>query len=111
MTLARGPIIYCVEDFDNTWENNHFKDITISDNSTVKEEEKDCIGEKYVGLRSIGRPRLLDTWVNRKEGLEPGTSDQSNSMGDDVELVFVPYYLRANRGGKGHMRVGLVRDP
>lgn len=22
-------------------------------------------------------------------------------------LIFVPYYFRANRGGKGHMRVGL----
>ena len=24
-------------------------------------------------------------------------------------LHFVPYYFRANRGGKGHMRVGLRR--
>lgn len=27
--------------------------------------------------------------------------------GEVKDLVFVPYYFRANRGGKGHMRVGL----
>lgn len=26
------------------------------------------------------------------------------------DLVFIPYYLRANRGGKGHMRVGLRKN-
>lgn len=23
--VTRGPIVYCVEDVDNPWENNHFK--------------------------------------------------------------------------------------
>jgi DUF1680 family protein len=26
---------------------------------------------------------------------------------DSKNLTFIPYYLRANRGGKGQMRVGL----
>lgn len=25
LTLARGPVIYCVEDFDNAWVQDHFK--------------------------------------------------------------------------------------
>ncbi|KAK9422296.1 hypothetical protein SUNI508_04975 [Seiridium unicorne] len=109
LALARGPVVYCVEDFDNKAENNHFKDVTISADAAVKEEEKDCLGEKYVGLRSSGRTRQLDDWATKQSGLEPGSSQASTSLGDEVELVFVPYYLRANRGGKGHMRVGLLR--
>jgi hypothetical protein len=23
--MTRGPIVYCVEDIDHPWENNHFK--------------------------------------------------------------------------------------
>lgn len=25
LTLARGPVIYCVEDVDNAWVQDHFK--------------------------------------------------------------------------------------
>jgi hypothetical protein len=25
LTLARGPVIYCVEDVDNVWVHDHFK--------------------------------------------------------------------------------------
>ena len=28
---------------------------------------------------------------------------------DEQSIVYVPYYFRANSGGKGHMRVGLVK--
>jgi hypothetical protein len=31
------------------------------------------------------------------------------SQGEYVDLKFVPFYFRANRGGKGQMRVGLKR--
>lgn len=110
MAVARGPIIYCVEDIDNKWEKNHFKDVTMSADAAVKEEQRECMGEKFIGLRSTGRTRRLDTWENRQRGLEPGTSDKISTSGDVHELVFVPYYLRANRGGTGHMRVGLVRS-
>ncbi|KAH8204432.1 hypothetical protein TruAng_001348 [Truncatella angustata] len=110
LTLARGPIIYCVEDADNTWEKNHFKDITISAKARVLEEKRDCIGESFVGLRSTGRVRRLDTWTGRQAGLEPGSSGEVSALADERELVFVPYYLRANRGDEGHMRVGLVRS-
>lgn len=27
----------------------------------------------------------------------------------DVQIVFVPYFYRGNRGGRGHMRVGFRR--
>lgn len=110
LTLARGPIIYCVEDVDNTSEKNHFKDITISANAAIKEEEKESLGEKFVGLCVQGGKRRLETWSTKESGLEPGSSTVPSPQGDEVDLVFIPYYFRANRGGNGNMRVGLIRS-
>lgn len=33
--------------------------------------------------------------------------DQDLVVGASRDLCFIPYYLRANRGGRGQMRVGL----
>ncbi|AEO64925.1 uncharacterized protein THITE_2048089 [Thermothielavioides terrestris NRRL 8126] len=103
LTLARGPVIYCVEDADNPWEANHFRDITLSADARVTEEERTLAGERYVALRTVCRPRDL-------RGAGPGSGRASGGLGAERELVFVPYYLRANRGGKGHMRVGLLNQ-
>lgn len=42
---------------------------------------------------------------------QPLPEASSTEVASDVgkALKFVPYYFRANRGGKGHMRVGLRR--
>ncbi|KAK7418320.1 hypothetical protein QQZ08_011307 [Neonectria magnoliae] len=102
LTLARGPIIYCVEDVDNSWEKNHFKDTHLKVNSPVSERRSTDgeTGEEYVALQSVG-------W-----NIVPGTSGATLAAGEETsgarELVFIPYYFRANRGGEGHMRVGLL---
>lgn len=37
-----------------------------------------------------------------------GTADRNRVHAQEKrDLCFIPYYMRANRGGKGHMRVGL----
>ncbi|KAF7544783.1 hypothetical protein G7Z17_g9679 [Cylindrodendrum hubeiense] len=101
LTLARGPIVYCVEDVDNSGEKNHFKDTHLKADSHVSEHKctDEQTGEEYVTLRSVG-------W-NR-----PGTGGASSASGEvtgeERELNFIPYYFRANRGGEGHMRVGLL---
>jgi DUF1680 family protein len=111
LTLARGPIVYCVEDADNAWETNHFKNIMIRKDSQVSEER--CIlesaGEPYVALQSVCWERLMDQWHSKTAGVEPGVDSFANATGTERKLTFIPYYLRANRGGKGHMRVGLQR--
>ncbi|KAJ8130593.1 hypothetical protein O1611_g3034 [Lasiodiplodia mahajangana] len=109
LTLARGPLIYCVEDVDNPWENDHFRNVGISFGSPVSEEEHviDEMGERYVGLRAVGWVRKVDQWSQGEQGLEPGLSIAAE-VPEAKELSFIPYYLRANRGGKGHMRVGLL---
>ncbi|KAI1153402.1 hypothetical protein F4825DRAFT_254107 [Nemania diffusa] len=109
LTLARGPLIYCVEDVDNPWEQDHFRNVGITFGTPVSEEEQviEEMGERYVGLRAVGWARKVDQWSQGREGMEPGSSVAAG-IPEARELAFIPYYLRANRGGKGHMRVGLL---
>lgn len=106
LTLARGPVVYCAEDADNAWEANHFKDTAMSRDSLVSEESRvdEASGEEYVALRTKGWQRLLP---RGHSGGEPGFQAAKETYGQERELVLVPYYFRANRGGKGQMRVGL----
>lgn len=110
LTLARGPIIYCVEDADNAWEDDHFKNVTISRQAKIVEKEMTLAGEGYIALQTVGRLRNLGDFSTKRSGNEPGRSGTAAELGEEKELVFTPYYLRANRGGKGHMRVGLLNQ-
>lgn len=40
--------------------------------------------------------------------MEPSVGAHDADLIDEGELVFEPYYIRSNGGGKGHMRVGLL---
>jgi hypothetical protein len=104
-------LIYCVEDFDNPWEQDHFRDVGITIGTPVTEEEGviDKMGEHYVGLRAAGWARKMDQWSQAEPGLEPGSTVAVEALKKARDLTFIPYYLRANRGGKGHMRVGLLK--
>ncbi|KAI0407593.1 hypothetical protein F4802DRAFT_518381 [Xylaria palmicola] len=109
LTLARGPLIYCAEDFDNPWEEDHFRNVGLTLGNPISEEEHVIseMGERYVGLRAVGWVRRIDQWSRVEPGLAPGSSPETE-VPEAKELTFIPYYLRANRGGKGHMRVGLL---
>ncbi|KAI1762185.1 glycoside hydrolase family 127 protein [Hypoxylon sp. FL1150] len=111
VTLARGPLIYCVEDVDNPWEQDHFRNVGIRSDSEVAErdEEVDQIGERYIALRSACWIRTIDDRAESVSGVEPGLSPPETVVAAKEDLTFIPYYLRANRGGKGHMRVGLLK--
>ncbi|KAK1725359.1 uncharacterized protein BDZ83DRAFT_576784 [Colletotrichum acutatum] len=99
LSLARGPIVYCVEDADHPWEENHFKDVGIKRGTAVEEEWRvdEMSGEEYFALKTTGWERTPEVLAEGEDGLER-------------ELVFVPFYFRSNRGGKGQMRVGLRDD-
>jgi uncharacterized protein len=99
-----------LEDADNEWEDDHFRNIVVSDDAPVTEFEREIAGEKYIELRTSGSVRSLDSWNGQQSGSEPGAKSSSRVLSGEKELVLVPYYLRANRGGKGHMRVGLLKQ-
>ncbi|KAJ2903334.1 DUF1680 domain [Zalerion maritima] len=110
LSLARGPIVYCVEDADNAWESNHFKDILVKPGDVAEEQVKDeKTGETYVKLKAKGLKRDMRSW--EASSLAPGWDDvqKADVAEEEKELIFVPYYFRANRGGKGNMRVGLQK--
>jgi len=80
-------------------------------------EEKET-GERYVRVEIRDGACLLD--VEQLEGDGPavavgtkgdsGKEEEGDAKVKRIErLVFVPYYTRANRKGKGMMRVGLGR--
>lgn len=107
LTLARGPLVYCIEDADNKWEENHFKDVGIKASCPITEERR-CLGgkEEYVALKTSCWKRALDSG---EKGSTPGyvVSGLDSGFNDEKDGIFIPYYLRANQGGNGHMRVGL----
>ncbi|CAD0111513.1 unnamed protein product, partial [Aureobasidium uvarum] len=96
VTVARGPVVYCVEDFDNAWVQDHFAH--VQDKSS---------GDSFVALTVTHGASVLNTDAFEET---PFLLDDGLSKGTPLpSLEFVPYYFRANRGGKGHMRVGLKR--
>lgn len=108
LAVARGPIIYCVEDQDNSWEANHFKNIAILAGSKITEEQRvfSQARESYIALHSVGWERRVIKPTAESSGPDLGVEIET---GKQMDLTFVPYYFRANREGRGQMRVGLLR--
>lgn len=117
--LARGPLIYCVEDVDHPWVTDHFKSLVLAPGITqapphqlrdyvVEAEKADLpLGEKYLGITLKKGGVVLS-----QEELAPALEREGLAAlvegKEAVDLHFVPYWARANRGGVKHqMRVGI----
>ncbi|KAF2023031.1 DUF1680-domain-containing protein [Setomelanomma holmii] len=76
ISIARGPIIYCLEDAQNPWETNHFKDVVLKPCEKVTEEERvhEPSGEKYVALRAKVTKRSLARWQAKEVGQDPSVT-------------------------------------
>ncbi|KAK5062705.1 hypothetical protein LTR84_004779 [Exophiala bonariae] len=115
VAVARGPIVYCVEDIDNTWVKDHFKSVQLDPASASVHEKfvtDETTGDSYTALTITNGARILDVdRINAQPGLDVGDlqSEEGSQSGVLDELKFVPYYFRANRGGSGQARVGLKR--
>ncbi len=110
IALARGSLVYCVEDADNPWVKDHFKSLIL--------ETTDSIEEAQISPEVMGEPYIALTVNNAASVLSIGKQDPPQipaiSLGSIEEpgiekLHFIPYALRDNRGGKGMMRVGIRR--
>ncbi|KAJ8114717.1 hypothetical protein OPT61_g3463 [Boeremia exigua] len=109
--LARGPVVYCAEDAHNPWEKNHFKDVVVKPGSCITEEvcTWEPTGETYIVLRTRAWTRSMKGWEGSVSiGGDPTRKVAEVELMDEREIVYVPYYFRANSGGKGHMRVGMI---
>ena len=109
LTLARGPIVYCVEDCDNEWVQDHFEGTYLDPGCKVLERWVTSPEDSYVGL-SV-KAEAYNTDIKKLEASPSLTSNELRSLMVSAppieELHFVPYFTRANRDGRGQMRVGL----
>lgn len=129
--MVRGPVVYCAEDVDNEWVDDDFKvrfihcftpaalaALTMSQKVRLRPDCKiyehavndKTTGDSFVSLTVTEGVSTVDLetrvaglpWM----GVQGGGSAESKGPKD---LRLVPYYFRANRGGKGMMRVGFGR--
>lgn len=109
MAVARGPLIYCLEDFDNPWVEDHFKSLVLDPTCTITEKlvfDSSISEEPYVALSATNGASLIDTEDQSGPHIAPGAVPYRKDRRVD-KLHFIPYCLRSNRGGKGHMRVAI----
>ena len=103
--VARGPLVYCAEDVDNPWApSDHFK-TTILDTTIPLEEYYVRLADKegWISVKAPNAARIL----RFNEGSCSADWTGRTSISKPETVTFVPYFARANRGGKGQMRVGL----
>jgi DUF1680 family protein len=110
IALARGPLIYCVEDVDNPWVEDHFKSLVLDPTGTIVEQQMSVeeMGGSYIALTVQTKAESLEVDTALAPHMSWNSDSQKLSPGVE-QLNFIPYFLRDNRGGKGHMRVGIRR--
>lgn len=109
VAVARGPLVYCAEDADNAWVDDHFKSVCFDASAKLEVYDRDDVlkHEKIAGIRAVNAVRFLE-----EEDFNPVVGFQALSVKDALvedkveSLELIPYYARANRGGRGMMRVG-----
>ncbi|KAJ8112128.1 hypothetical protein OPT61_g5436 [Boeremia exigua] len=116
LTIARGPLIYCVEDVDNEWVTDHFRSTYLDprcliNNAMVEQEMVDpnLPDERYVGITVHKAAYVVDfNQLSADPCIDREELNQTIEAAKLIdELNFVPYYHKANRGGCGMARVGL----
>jgi len=103
--------VYCAEDFDNTWVEDHFKSVSLSATCKISERKvtEQTTGDYYVGLTVEGASRLKARQISGLPWFEESSDNADSGQSETENLHLVPYYFRANRGGRGQMRVGFKR--
>ncbi|KAI5296288.1 hypothetical protein KEM52_004482 [Ascosphaera acerosa] len=110
--VARGPIVYCAEDVDNPWVTDHFKSVVLDTQVPLLENREAEVTyvmgdtqekEPFVAITAKRAARFLVT-----DGMRGPECRAPYAVARDRRetLTFIPYYICANRGGKGMMRVG-----
>ncbi len=102
--VMMGPLVYCLEDVDNPGidvDNVAFVD------GPIRLGEKMRVGplERVVPILATGKELDTGGW-DSLYGSKPWKYKE-----EERQLVFIPYFLRANRGGNGGMRVWTKRLP
>ncbi|KAI3478217.1 hypothetical protein L1887_59890 [Cichorium endivia] len=122
VSLAYGPLIYCIEDIDNPWiddlpeREQHFKHLCLdlpAEPSQISVLEQDSDGIIKLRVAAAGYTLRVDDAQGFASAFEqdkqPGFYEEA---GKGRDLVFIPYFYRCNRKGtKGRMRTSLRVKP
>lgn len=99
--IMRGPLVYCIEDVDNAVDVDH---IAIVDGPiTEGPAKKIATVEDIIPVLATGKELVNPNWSSLYGSQPWKFSDE------DKSLVYIPFFLRANRGGQGGMRVWTKR--
>ncbi|KAI9164191.1 Non-reducing end beta-L-arabinofuranosidase [Paramyrothecium foliicola] len=95
VAIVRGPLVYCLEDVDNDIDvdNAVLENAALEEGPTIK-----ILGNKIIPIVAQGRE--VKSFDNTKL-----YNTKPPEYGVLKDLMFIPYYARANRGGTGGMRV------
>jgi DUF1680 family protein len=99
VALERGPLVYAVEQTD---QEAKVDDLHLLPEASVAASHDDALLDGVTVLKTRGR-----TGTGHQAGW-PFTSEAADQVGDEVDVVAVPYYAWANRE-IGAMRVWLPR--
>jgi DUF1680 family protein len=114
LTVSRGPIIYTAESFDNPELEErypHFQGLGISSATQFKEVPLQIEGISMIGLSTSGHGLYALEQVSTTVPWRAVTVAKPARTWKKLneELVLVPWFARANRGGRGHLRTSFMR--
>lgn len=79
-------------------------------NISEHHRQDSTLGETFIGLRVESGASVVDLrQFNNGPFYDLQPNNDAGCDEDQRVLNLVPYYFRANRAGKGHMRVGFKR--
>jgi len=113
LTVRRGPIVYTAESIDNDAVESahpHFAGVCITENTAFTESTLDIEGIPVVMLQAKESVYVKDQ-VKAASSFRPVGKASPAVTYSKVEqgLVLVPWFARANRGGRGHVRTSFER--
>ncbi|KAK0375967.1 hypothetical protein CLIM01_06647 [Colletotrichum limetticola] len=106
--IRRGPFVYCLEDVDN--EAVDIDHIALEDERAPQEGSPVSIATTHdvVPLQVTGRKLARVGVVTGERSRLYGPKAWEYDV-ESLQLIAIPYFLRANRGGNGAMRVWTPR--
>jgi DUF1680 family protein len=113
LTVQRGPIVYTAESVDNDKVEQaypHFAGVCLSETAEFAESTLEIEGIPVVMLKTTGEVYAKNQ-VKEARSFRPISKNSPAVTWSKVDagLVLVPWFARANRGGRGHVRTSFER--
>lgn len=108
LTVTRGPIVYVAESVDNEALDNanpHFEGVGLGVDAKFDEENIEIQGVPVVALSTDGVARIRG--FHQAKAYKPATASRWEKV--EQRLRLVPWFARANRGGKARVRTSFLR--